>query len=131
QFYGKQTPVHLFWHTFDLALTRFSGKKAPEIAGMDAVSKEAYSHEVISFGMWFGDDHIPEPAFYSYTYPEPKTLTQKKLLPEQAYWDKINSGNVAILKYHDLMGENHPREKLLEFFNSAYQAGYESASWNL
>src|SRR5207237_5689538 len=74
RFIGKSTPVHVFWHTFDIALTRFSGRPAPPIEGADMVTREAYTHEVISFGFWFGDDNVPAPAFYSYTAPEPAGL---------------------------------------------------------
>jgi hypothetical protein len=69
---GKTSPVHLFWHSFDLALSRFSGRRAPAMDGVDAVTAEAYSHEVISFGFWAGDDQNPFPAYYSYTAPEPR-----------------------------------------------------------
>jgi hypothetical protein len=75
RFNGKQSPVHLFWHGFDLAVTRFSGRRAPEREGADKVTREAYSHEVISFGFWPGDRNTPAPAFYSYTAPEPEDLT--------------------------------------------------------
>lgn len=75
RFTGKSTPVHVFWHSFDLALTRFSGRPAKPREGAGMVESEAYSHEVISFGFWFGDDNVPAPAFYSYTAPEPAGLT--------------------------------------------------------
>src|SRR5437763_820838 len=68
---GKSTPVHVFWHGFDLATSRFSGVRAPARSGVDAVTAEAYSHEVISFGFWAGDKRNPFPAYYSYTAPEP------------------------------------------------------------
>ena len=71
---GKTSPVHLFWHSFDLALTRFGGKRAPAMPNADAVTREAYSHEVVSFGFWAGDDNVREPTYYSYTAPEPKGL---------------------------------------------------------
>lgn len=129
QFTRKQSPIHVFWHTFDLALTRFSGKQAPQIAGMDPVSKEAYSHEVISVGFWAGDDNISEPAFYSYTYPEPQNLNQQPLKPKAAYWENRDNTHLAILKYHDLLKLNHPKKILLEFLESAYQAGRQCANW--
>ena len=78
---GKQSPVHLFWHSLDLAVTRFSGRRAPPRAGADPVTHEAYSHEVISFGFWAGDDNTHGPAFYSYTAPEPPGLTDQPLQP--------------------------------------------------
>ena len=71
---GKTSPVHLFWHSFDLAVTRFGGKRAPAIPGADAVTREAYTHEVVSFGFWAGDDNVREPTYYSYTAPEPDGL---------------------------------------------------------
>ena len=87
RFIGKSTPVHVFWHSLDLALTRFSGRLAPVREGAGLVDREAYSHEVISFGFWAGDDNVPAPAFYSYTAPEPEGLTAEPLRPEAAYWE--------------------------------------------
>ena len=74
---GKTSPVHLFWHSFDLALTRFGGRRAPPPAGADPVTREAYSHELVSFGFWAGDQNIREPAYYSYTAPEPAGLRER------------------------------------------------------
>lgn len=133
RFTGKSTPVHVFWHTFDLALTRFSGKKVDTelLKDMDPVSKEAYTHEVISFGFWVGDDNIPEPAFYSYTFPEPKDLSKQSLKPEKSFWQSANGSHLAILKYQDLIEYNDPKEKLLEFLESAYLAGAKLANWDI
>lgn len=130
RFTGKSTPVHLFWHSFDLALTRFSGKPAPvrEEAGM--VEREAYSHEVISFGFWAGDDNVPAPAFYSYTAPEPKNLTGERLNPDAAMWN-TDKGAMAILTYDDARKAGSPRETILDFLESAYQAGAKRAGWDL
>ncbi|MEJ7860975.1 MAG: DUF5996 family protein [Pyrinomonadaceae bacterium] len=130
RFTGKSTPVHLFWHSFDLALTRFSGKPAPvrEEAGM--VEREAYSHEVISFGFWAGDDNVPAPAFYSYTAPEPENLTDEKLNPDAAVWN-TDKGAMAILMYDDARKADSPRETILNFLESTYQAGAKCASWDL
>jgi len=75
RFIGKCSPVHVFWHSFDLAVTRFSGRRAPALEGVDPVSREAYSHEVISAGFWGGDAKVGAPAFYSYTAPAPEGLT--------------------------------------------------------
>ena len=80
-FCGKQSPVHVFWHGLDLAYTRFSGRPAPLRDGVDAVTREAYSHEVISFGFWPGDDNVPDASFYSYTAPEPPGLRDHVLYP--------------------------------------------------
>jgi len=81
QFIGKSSPVHFFWGSFDLAVTRFSGQRAPERPGADRMTREGYSHEVISCGFWPGDDRFPEPAFYSYTSPEPPGLRKPLFAP--------------------------------------------------
>jgi hypothetical protein len=81
EFCGKVSPVHLFWHSFDLAVTRFSGRRVDQPAGVDGVTREAYSREVISAGFWFGDETLDQPGFYSYTAPEPDGLTEEQLRP--------------------------------------------------
>src|SRR5713226_7512787 len=83
---GKTSPVHLFWHSFDLALTRFGGRRAPPLPDADPVTREAYSHEVVSFGFWAGDRNVREPTYYSYTAPEPADLRERPLHPEEAFW---------------------------------------------
>jgi len=120
----------LLWHSFDLALTRFSGKKVPAREGAGLVEREAYSHEVISFGFWAGDDNVPAPAFYSYTAPEPENLTGEKLKPETAMWN-TDKGAMAILMYDDARKSYSPREAILDFLESAYQAGAKRAGWDL
>ena len=129
RFTGKSTPVHLFWHSFDLALTRFSGKPAAVSEDAGKVEREAYSHEVISFGFWAGDDNVPAPAFYSYTAPEPENLTGEKLEPETAMWN-TDKGAMAILMYDDARNTDKPRETILKFLESAYQAGAKRADWD-
>ncbi len=129
RFIGKSTPVHLFWHSFDLALTRFSGRLASVREGAGVVEREAYSHEVISFGFWAGDDNVPAPAFYSYTAPEPKGLTDEPLRPEVAYWGSSRGGAIALLMYDDVRKADDPGEMVLEFLESAYQAGVNRAGW--
>lgn len=129
RFSGKSTPVHLFWHSFDLALTRFSGNPAPVRAEAGSVEREAYSHEVISFGFWAGDDNVPAPAFYSYTAPEPENLIDEKLKPEWAFWDNTK-GAMALLRYDDARKADAPREMILQFLESAYQAGAKRAGWD-
>lgn len=129
RFIGKSTPVHLFWHSFDLALTRFSGKPATVREDAGTVEREAYSHEVISFGFWAGDDNVPAPAFYSYTAPEPANLTGEKLEPESAMWN-TDKGAMAILMYDDARNTDVPREAILSFLESAYQAGAKRAGWD-
>ncbi|MBO6782721.1 MAG: hypothetical protein JJ899_05530 [Alphaproteobacteria bacterium] len=129
RFAGKQTPVHLFWHSFDLALTRFSGRAAPPIEGGTRADREAYSHEVISFGFWPGDDKLPEPAFYSYTYPEPDGLAEAPLEPDAAFWNVADGNAMAILKYADVKALDVPDTALLAFLQSAYDAGAARADW--
>ena len=125
---GKQSPVHLFWHSFDLALARFSQRRAPERDGADPVTREAYSHEVISFGFWPGDREVREPTFYSYTAPEPPDLTDQPLMPRTARW--LPEGGTAILPYEDLRSSESPEETLLDFLQSAYLAGTRTAGWD-
>ncbi|MFM9902984.1 MAG: DUF5996 family protein [Pyrinomonadaceae bacterium] len=132
RFTGKSTPVHLFWHSFDLALTRFSGKSAPPMPEANMVTREAYSHEVISFGFWFGDDKmIPAPAFYSYTAPEPAGLADEPLQPAAASWQEARGSHMAILMYDDVRSLDDPRAAVLELLESAYQAGAKRADWDV
>ena len=131
RFLGKSTPVHMFWHSFDLALTRFSGKRAPVRDGAGLVEREAYSHEVISFGFWFGDDNVAAPAFYSYTAPEPASLAKEPLSPPAAKWSESNGAHLALLMYDDARGADDPRQAVLEFLESAYLAGARLAGWNI
>jgi hypothetical protein len=131
RFIGKSTPVHLFWHSFDMALTRFSGKTALVRDAAGVVEREAYSHEVISFGFWFGDDKVPAPAFYSYTAPEPKGLSDEPLEPASAKWQESNGSHLALLMYDDVRTGEHPRQMVLDFLESAYRAGAELAGWDI
>jgi hypothetical protein len=130
RFLGKRTPVHLFWHSFDLALTRFSGRPAPEMTGGSASDREAYSHEVISVGFWAGDQNLRAPALYSYTYPEPDGLKAEPLRPASASWIDQRGSAMALLMYDDLRAERDPRAALLDFFQSAYEAGAKRAGWD-
>jgi hypothetical protein len=130
-FIGKSTPVHLYWHHADLAVTRFSGKRAPELEGGTAADREAYSHEVISFGFWAGDENVRAPAFYSYTYPEPEGLANEPLKPEQAFWNTEGTGSMAVLMYDDMRVSYNPRQAILDFMESAYMAGAKLADWNI
>ena len=128
RFNGKTSPVQLYWHSFDLAVTRFSGRRAPVRSGADPVTREAYSHEVISFGFWPGDPSFREPAFYSYTAPEPEGLTEQPLHPPAASWQE---GGTALLTYEEVRSSASPRETLLEFLQSAYEAGAKTAGWDV
>lgn len=128
-FNGKQSPVQLFWHSFDLALNRFSGRRAPVRSDAGVVEAEAYSHEVISFGFWPGDDAVPYPAYYSYTAPAPDGLTDQPLQPDAATWD-VDAGT-ANLPYDAVRGSGDPRAVLLAFLQSAYLAGATRAGWDV
>lgn len=130
-FYGKVCPVQLYWHSFDLAVTRFSGKKAPPVPDAGAVNREAYSHEVISFGFWPGDENTPQPAFYSYTYPAPENLKQSPLQPDTAHWIDQNGSPMALLFYRDVHQAKNPERTILDFLKSTYQAGVQKADWDL
>lgn len=129
RFNGKQSPVQLYWHSFDLAVTRFSGRRVPERPDADRVTREAYSHEVISFGFWPGDQQVRKPAFYSYTAPEPEGLTNQPLRPGSAFW--VPEGGTALLMYDEVRKSGPPRETLLGFLQSAYEAGARTAGWNI
>jgi hypothetical protein len=132
RFSGKASPTHLFWHSFDLAHARFSGRRAPEMPGADPVTAEAYSHEIIAFGWWPGDDRrTPYPAFYSYTAPEPVGLRERRLAPAEAAWHDAGTGSLAILPYDAVRAAADPAGAVLAFYESAYQAGAEAAGWDL
>ena len=128
-FCGKTSRVHLFWHSLDLALTRFSGRRAPVVASLDAVTAEAYSHELISFGFWPGDQSTPQPTFYSYTAPQPEGLTDEPLAGG-AQWVDTGNGSLAQLPYDVVREAADPRVALLAFLQSAYEAGTSAAGWS-
>ena len=130
RFIGKSTPVHLFWHHADLALTRFSGSTAPPLTQGTNADKEAYSHEVISFGFWGGDDMTREPGFYAYAYPEPPDLASASLLPSAATWRNDYGYTMAFLPYEAIRTHNRPQQTLLEFLESAYQNLADRAGWD-
>jgi hypothetical protein len=126
-FNGKTSPVHLFWHSFDLAVTRFSGRRAPPLDA-DAVTREAYTHEVISFGFWPGDDALGDAAYYSYTAPEPAGLRDQPLAA--GAWTESGTGSLAVLPYETVRTSRAPRSTLLAFCESAYEAGARLAGWD-
>ncbi|MGH2719994.1 MAG: DUF5996 family protein, partial [Actinomycetota bacterium] len=111
---GKTSPVHHFWHTFDIAVTRFSDRRVHHGPDVDAVTREAYSREVVSFGFWFGDETFPEPAFYSYTAPEPRSLADQPLEPATAIWVARGSGHLAVLRYDDARAGLRPKQAVLD-----------------
>jgi hypothetical protein len=127
---GKTSPVHLFWHSFDLALTRFGGRRAQAMPAADAVNRETYSHEVVSFGFWAGDQNVREPTYYSYTAPEPGGLRERPLHPEEAFWSELQGSSLALLHYEAVRTAANPRAALLAFLESAYQAGASESGWD-
>jgi hypothetical protein len=131
RFAGKASPVHHFWHTFDIAHTRFADRHINQPPTVDPVTREAYSREVISFGFWFGDDRYPEPAFYAYTAPEPAGLASEPLQPKTAQWMPRNGSHLAVLGYDDARAEPDPRGRVLDFYESAYRAGARLAGWDI
>jgi hypothetical protein len=131
-FIGKASPVHFFWGSFDLAVTRFSGRRAPlhrgGIPGLpDAVTREAYSHEVSSAGFWPGNDAFPRAAFFSYAYPEPAGFRDRPVAPG-AYFD-TNLGEF-ILPYDAVRAASEPDALLLKFLSSTYEAAAEAGGWD-
>jgi len=127
-FVGKSSPVHFFWGSFDLAVTRFSGRRAPERPGADAITREAYSHEVISAGWWPGGSGVDGPAFYCYAAPEPAGLPQQKVQPESAFYHP--DLKEFILLYDEVRKSQAPERMLLEFLQSSYEAAAALARWD-
>jgi hypothetical protein len=131
-FIGKVSPVHLFWGAFDLAVTRFSGKKAPLHPGgmpnmpLD-VMQEAYSHEVSSAGFWPGSKESPHPVFYSYVYPTPASFAKQKVLPKEAYYS--SEMGEFFLNYSDVQQSDVPEKMLYDFLETTYKAAAKSADW--
>ena len=127
RFIGKSSPSHFFWGSFDLALTRFSGRRAPERVGADPVTKEAYSQEVISAGWWPGGGDIAGPAFYAYAAPEPEKFSKQTVRPEKAFYHP--QLKEFLLMYDDLRKAGSPRAALLGFLQSTYEAGANTGDW--
>ena len=128
RFIGKVSPVHFFWGSFDMAVTHFSGRLAPARVGADMITREAYSHEVISHGFWPGGGDIKGAAFYSYTAPEPEGLGLQSIRPPQAFYKKEMSQ--FLLMYDDVRVLERPEEALMEFCQSTYEAGANLAGWD-
>jgi hypothetical protein len=131
-FIGKVSPVHFFWGSFDLAVTRFSGRPAPLHPGgvpglADAVTREAYSHEVSSAGFWPGNDSFPRAAFYSYAYPQPAGFAEQAVTPG-AYYDKALGE--FILPYEQVRQASEPEAMLLDFFTRTYLAAATCGHWD-
>jgi hypothetical protein len=132
KFIGKCSPVHFFWGSFDLAVTRFSGRRAPKRPDADRITREAYSHECISHGFWPGGSwfgkEIAAPVYYSYTSPEPSGIRDEPIHPTVAAFNPQLSE--FILPYDEVRTAESPRQMLMEFLQSTYAAGAKCASWN-
>jgi hypothetical protein len=133
RFRGKCSPVHLFWGAMDLAVTRFSGREAPQHPGgvpnlPDAVTRDAYSHEVSSCGFWSGSAPVDYPAFYSYAYPEPAGFSDARVLPAEAFYSQ--DFREFILPYDAVRQAPQPDAVLLEFFETTYAAAAERSGWD-
>ncbi|MDH4298498.1 MAG: DUF5996 family protein [Cyclobacteriaceae bacterium] len=132
RFVGKCSPVHFFWGAFDVAVTRFSGRKAPLHQGSmpnmpKSVMQEAYSQEVSSCGFWPGSDASPMPVFYAYAYPSPATYGKQKVLPANAFWS--DSMGEFFLKYDDVRVAADPEKMLMDFLQSTYEAAAITGKW--
>jgi hypothetical protein len=132
RFIGKSSPVHFFWGSFDLAVSRFNGKRAPERPperpGADSITREAYSHEDISAGFWPGSVPGADAAFYAYAAPEPPSFSKSPVRPAAAFYSTELSE--FLLKYDDLRRADSPRDALLDFLQSTYEAAANLANWD-
>jgi len=127
-FLGKVSPVHFFWGSFDLAVTRFSGRRAPDRPGADAMTREAYSHEVSSAGFWPGGSDIAGPAFYSYAAPEPPGFAEREVRPQAAFYHP--QLKEFLLMYDDVRTAGSPKAALMEFLQSTYSAAADAGEWD-
>jgi len=128
RFLGKCSPVHFFWGSFDLAVTRFSGRRAPERPGADSITRAAYSHEVISAGWWPGGNGVDDPAFYAYAAPEPAGFAEAHTRPAKAFYHP--ELKEFICPYEAVRTAASPELALLEFLESTYDAGANLAKWD-
>jgi hypothetical protein len=128
RFIGKSSPVHFFWGSFDLAVTRFSGRRAPERPGADRITQEAYSHEVSSVGFWPGSGDVKEPAFYSYASPEPEGFKDYRARPDAGSYRK-DLGEF-LLPYEAMRLATSPTKALFDFCQSTYEAAAILGKWD-
>ncbi len=126
-FYGKISPVHFFWGSLDLAVTRFNGRRAPARPGADAIQTEAYSHECISAGFWPGNGGYGQAAFYCYAAPVPEGLSQATLTSQGAFNKDLGE---FLLNYDDVRQSADPAQAVLDFLESTYSAAADSAKWD-
>jgi hypothetical protein len=127
-FTGKVSPVHFFWGSFDLCVTRFSGRPAPEREGADLVTRESYAEEVISAGFWPGSGPVKEAAFYVYAAPEPAGLSGARVRPAAARYD--TEMKEFLLPYEAVRTAHSPRRAVLDFLHSTYEAAAERGGWD-
>jgi Family of unknown function (DUF5996) len=127
-FLGKASPVHFFWGSFDLAVTRFSGRRAPERPGADSMTREAYSHEVSSAGFWPGGGDIAGPAFYSYAAPEPPGFAERKVRPPAAFYHP--QMKEFLLMYDEVRAADSPKAAVMEFLQLTYDAAADLGKWD-
>jgi Family of unknown function (DUF5996) len=127
-FVGKSSPVHFFWGSFDLCVTRFSGRRAPERPEADCMTQEAYSHEVASVGFWPGGGPVPEPVFYAYAAPEPEGFPESAVRPSAAYYDP--DLKELLLPYEAVRTSDDPERDILAFCQSAYDAAADLGRWD-
>ena len=127
-FQGKASPVHFFWGSFDLAVTRLSGRAAPERPGADSITREAYSHEVSSAGFWPGGGDIKGPAFYSYAAPEPAGFAERRVRPQAAFYHP--QMKEFLLMYDDVRAAASPKAALMEFLQSTYDVAADLGKWD-
>jgi len=126
RFVGKHSPIHFFWGSFDLASTRFSGRRAPERKDADPITREAYSHEVISAGFWPGGGDVKGAGFYTYAAPEPAGFKTAQVRPEKAFYSPLGE---FLLMYDDVRQSTEPEKLLMEFLQSTYEAGANLGNW--
>jgi hypothetical protein len=133
RYLGKSSPTHFFWGSFDLAVTRFSGRRAPDhpggIPGLpDWITREAYSHEVSSVGFWPGSDDSPTPIFYSYAYPGPEGFSRGRVEPKEAFW--LDELSEFVLPYDAVRKAERPEGALMSFCHTTYEAAAELGRWD-
>jgi Family of unknown function (DUF5996) len=128
RFIGKASPVHFFWGGFALAVTRLSGRRAPERVGADRMTREGYSHEVSSCGLWFGSGSLTGPAFYSYAAPEPPGFNEARVRPAAAFYSAEFSN--FLLPYDEVREASDPRAVVLEFLQSTYETAATLGRWD-